>query len=58
MLQQALRLLTSVFQLCAVANALMKRGIASSRIVVSAKGDTVQPFDKMEDNRVSICIAE
>lgn len=42
----------------AVANALMKRGIASSRIVVSAKGDTVQPFDKMEDNRVSICIAE
>ena len=42
----------------AVANALTKRGISSSRIKVDSKGDTVQPFGKVEDNRVSICVAE
>ena len=35
-----------------------KFGIASSRISVDSKGDTVQPFEKNDLNRVSICIAE
>lgn len=42
----------------AVANALTKRGISRSRIKVDSKGDTVQPFGRVEDNRVSICVAE
>ena len=33
-------------------------GIAASRISVSAKGDTEQPFDINDLNRVSICIAK
>ena len=33
-------------------------GIAASRITVSAKGDTEQPFDINDLNRVSICIAK
>ena len=33
-------------------------GIASSRISVDSKGDTVQPFEQNDLNRVSICIAE
>lgn len=41
-----------------VANALTKRGIAASRIQVASKGDTVQPFSKVADNRVSICVAQ
>ena len=41
-----------------VANALTKRGISAQRIVINSKGDTVQPFNKVEDNRVSICVAE
>ena len=35
-----------------------KFGIASSRITVDSKGDTVQPFEQNDLNRVSICIAE
>ena len=35
-----------------------KFGISSSRISVDSKGDSVQPFEKNELNRVSICIAE
>ena len=35
-----------------------KFGIASSRISVDSKGDTVQPFEQNDLNRVSICIAE
>lgn len=35
-----------------------KFGIASSRISYSAKGDTEQPYEKNELNRVSICVAE
>ena len=33
-------------------------GIASSRITVDSKGDTVQPYDQNPLNRVSICVAE
>lgn len=36
---------------------LAARGVASSRISTDAKGDTVQPFDTVEKNRVSICVA-
>ncbi len=42
-----------------VANALIKQyGISASRIKTDSKGDTVQPYEKEELNRVSICIAE
>lgn len=41
-----------------VANTLKKRGIAASRIIVEAKGDTDQPYEKNDMNRVTICIAE
>ena len=33
-------------------------GISSSRILVDSKGDTVQPYDQNDLNRVTICIAE
>jgi len=42
----------------AVSAALQAKGIAASRITTDAKGDTVQPFNVNEENRVSICIAE
>lgn len=35
-----------------------KFGISADRITVDSKGDTVQPFEKNDLNRVSICIAE
>lgn len=35
-----------------------KYGIAENRITVDSKGDTVQPYEVNEMNRVSICIAE
>lgn len=35
-----------------------KFGIAENRIIVDSKGDTVQPYDINDLNRVSICIAE
>lgn len=35
-----------------------KFGIAANRIVVDSKGDTEQPYEKNELNRVSICIAQ
>ena len=41
-----------------VAKALEDKGIAADRISTDAKGDTVQPFEVFEENRVSICIAE
>ena len=42
-----------------VADLLTKRfNIASSRITVDSKGDTVQPYEQNDLNRVSICIAE
>lgn len=43
----------------AVANILINTyGISSSRISVDSKGDTVQPYEQNELNRVTICIAE
>lgn len=41
-----------------VADALIAAGIAASRITVDYKGDTVQPFDTPEKNRVTVCITE
>ena len=41
-----------------VAEVLKTKGIASDRIIVDSKGDTVQPYKTPEENRVSICIAE
>ena len=40
-----------------VAEALERAGIPSERIRVEGKGDTVQPYPGVEQNRVSICIA-
>jgi outer membrane protein OmpA-like peptidoglycan-associated protein len=42
----------------AVVDALKKLGIDDSRITSSSKGDTEQPFDISELNRVSICVAK
>ena len=33
-------------------------GISRSRITVDSKGDTVQPYEQNDLNRVSICVAE
>jgi len=42
-----------------VADVLVKKyGISSSRITVDSKGDTEQPYEQNNLNRVSICIAE
>ena len=37
---------------------LTKNGISADRITTVAKGDTEQPYEKNELNRVSICVAE
>ena len=42
----------------AVAKILRDNGIADSRITVSAKGGTQQPFDVQVENRVAIAIAQ
>lgn len=41
-----------------VSKALEAKGISKDRISTASKGDTVQPFNVSEDNRVAICIAE
>ena len=41
-----------------VLEALKAKGIAADRITIDHKGDTVQPFNVNDDNRVCICIAE
>ena len=41
-----------------VRQALIEEGIDDKRIFVDYKGDTVQPYDTNEKNRVCICIAE
>ena len=41
----------------AVSKALQQAGISADRITVDYKGDTVQPFEKVADNRVTICVA-
>ena len=40
----------------AVKKVLMERGIAEERIITDFKGDTVQPFEIPEQNRVVMCI--
>lgn len=40
----------------AVAGVLKEKGIDGSRIVTGYEGDTVQPYDTPEQNRVAICI--
>lgn len=42
----------------AVKAALVKRGVAESRISTEWKGDTVQPFANNDDNRVVIVVGE
>lgn len=42
----------------AVSARLQEKGIAADRIIIDYKGDTVQPFSTVKENRVSICIAE
>lgn len=42
----------------AVAAALSGQSISASRITIDAKGDTIQPFGKPEENRVTICVVE
>jgi len=41
-----------------VYDTLVKKGIAASRITTAAKGDTEQPYEENDKNRVSICVAE
>ena len=41
-----------------VVETLVNYGISRDRIISDSKGDTVQPFEKNELNRVAICIAE
>ena len=41
-----------------VADALKAKGITADRMLINSKGDTVQPYNTPEENRVSICIAE
>lgn len=42
----------------AVADALIEAGIDESRITTDAKGDTVQPYDSNDLNRVTIAVAK
>lgn len=42
----------------AVKDALVTKGIAADRIRMDYKGDKEQPFSSVEENRVTICIAE
>ncbi len=42
----------------AVSSALKKKGISGDRIIIAAKGDTQQPFDINDRNRVVIAVAE
>jgi outer membrane protein OmpA-like peptidoglycan-associated protein len=42
-----------------IANLLTGRfGISPTRVIVDSKGDTVQPYEQNDLNRVTICIAE
>mgnify|MGYP000927857905 CR=1 FL=1 len=51
---------TQTYRKCkkSIMEALKAKGIAADRITVAYKGDTVQPYNTPEENRVSICIAE
>lgn len=54
----ALNLKLSRQRAAGVAAALEQAGIAADRISAEGRGDTVQPFPGVEQNRVSICIAQ
>lgn len=54
----AVNLRVSEQRTACVVDVLEKAGIAADRIRSEAKGDTVQPFSKLEQNRVCICIAQ
>lgn len=54
----ALNLKLSRQRAAGVAAALEQAGIAADRISTEGRGDTVQPFPGVEQNRVSICIAQ
>ena len=41
-----------------VAEALKSQGIATDRINIDFKGDTIQPFATPKENRVCVCITE
>lgn len=41
-----------------VKDVLMKNGVAEGRIATDHKGDTVQPFEQAQQNRVVICTVE
>lgn len=41
-----------------VVEVLKAKGIAADRILSDSKGDTVQPYNTPEENRVTICVAE
>ena len=45
-------------RVAAVKALLLKAGIAESRILTEAHGDTWQPFRENDKNRVCICISE
>ena len=42
----------------ATAEALKTKGISEDRIQVEFKGDTEQPFEINEQNRVAICVTQ
>jgi outer membrane protein OmpA-like peptidoglycan-associated protein len=42
----------------AVKDALVKKGIQANRISVNWKGDTIQPFNMNDDNRVVVVLGE
>ncbi len=42
----------------AVRKALISKGIDASRISYTFKGDTANPFELTEQNRVAICVVE
>ena len=54
---KAFNLKLSKLRAASVAEALEKAGVDAGRIAVEGKGDTVQPFSGVEQNRVCICVA-
>ena len=55
---KAFNLKLSKQRAASVAAALEKAGVDAGRITVEGKGDTVQPFSGVEQNRVCICVAQ
>ena len=57
-LKLALGVFVLIFAAMIFLNHMKAKGIAADRITVDYKGDTVQPYNTPEENRVSVCIAE